>query len=113
MRDVWRQTGNIMSRLLCHTGKRCALWFRFYNPYGFSVYEQEIIGFTTRHRLVVVPYWAPCAAFAVLPAAWGIRWMRGRRRFGPGLCPRCGYDLRATPEKCPECGRANTAAAAP
>ena len=54
---------------------------------------------------IAVPYWSIALAAAVLPAMMLRRLLRVRaRRQRPNLCPACGYDLRATPERCPECG---------
>ena len=58
---------------------------------------------------VVLPYWllflatAPAAAPVTLKTALFTR-RRKRRRLLLGLCPGCGYDLRASPGRCPECG---------
>jgi hypothetical protein len=59
----------------------------------------------TVHSVLFFSIGLPLVLPAVLPALWLVRHRRRRRRGKAGLCPACGYDLRATPERCSECGR--------
>jgi hypothetical protein len=53
-----------------------------------------------------VHVWTLAALLAFLPLVYAGRRVRAARTPAPGACPRCGYDLRATPCRCPECGAA-------
>lgn len=54
--------------------------------------------------ILAMPYWFPGCTFAILPIGWLLIRIKRRRRRLAGICISCGYDLRATPNRCPECG---------
>jgi hypothetical protein len=89
-------------------------WFTahsFWNGVGFDVYDQVTVGRggAWMDWGIVVPDWLLLLLLAIAPAASLRRRLalrQSRRRITMGLCVGCGYDLRGTPVRCPECGAA-------
>lgn len=71
--------------------------------WGYGVYNDQLM-FNPPMKVAIIPYWLPVTAFLILPVRKLLLLNRSRRRRRAGLCVACGYDLRATSDRCPECG---------
>jgi hypothetical protein len=99
-RSEWYRPGVRITRGEADTTDRGFHW----DSYG-KVAEQSVY----RKFVFDLPAWSVAAMLSILPSFRVIKFIIGRarrRRLSPkrGLCLRCGYDLRATPDRCPECG---------
>jgi hypothetical protein len=92
-------------------GKTPSIW----NRIGFesSTFDVTVGGMSMPNQRIVegsaliVPEWLVLGLSSILPLLLVRRKLlarRRRKRLSKGCCARCGYDLRATPQRCPECG---------
>lgn len=70
------------------------IWSATSSALGFGVMKES------KDTFLEAPCWFVIVVTAAL-GVWGIR--RGQNR-AAGSCYQCGYDMRATPARCPECG---------
>jgi hypothetical protein len=52
-----------------------------------------------------ISFWWILSATLLLPLAWAAKTLARNHKRLAGICTTCGYDLRATPDRCPECGK--------
>ena len=87
MRHKWRALGVIVAASVALYAVGVGALALAPPPWGWACMFPLAVGVGLALRAVELP-----------------RERRARRRYD-GRCERCAYDLRATPHRCPECGR--------
>jgi len=79
----------------------------FWNRLGFYAYSGGVSTsfWDTSIDGIAFPTWMLTTLFGLPPILWLTSLVKRRLDKRSKHCPHCGYDLRATPERCPECGR--------
>jgi hypothetical protein len=81
-------------------------------PGGLPAVDWFPFGASKWHIVLGVPSWLLVVVLLAPSAVRGWTVRARRRRGAGGLCIHCGYDLRATRDRCPECGTVPARAAA-
>jgi hypothetical protein len=119
--DLWSWRGSCGSRYAVAAGSERVLlnvrepgwqwergwtkvWGDTWHGFRFQRFETGRGPTWIRTTFISVPHCLIAILFAICPSWWLLREQRRRAALRVGRCKTCGYDLRATPDRCPECG---------
>jgi len=71
---------------------------------GFGYYSRESPPNKVRESVLRMPYWCFMTLAVIAILIDTVSRARRRHRVASGRCRNCGYDLRASRDRCPECG---------